>query len=300
MVAGAASGILEHCVMYPIDSVKTRMQILTPDPRAKYKGMMDAFRSIARNESMWVTMRGIDVTAYGAGPAHAVYFACYEHIKKCLRRTDGSNHLVHAVAGIGATIAHDIVYNPFEVMKQRMQVYGSPYRSWVACLSSVLKTEGWMAFYRSFGTQLIMNAPYQSLHFVVYEFVQDRLNPDRNYKPLTHVLSGGAAGAVAAAATTPFDVMKTLLNTYQQRAKIGIPRAPANLPENSSESPEQRKLVRGISGAAKEVYRLGGIRGFFAGTVPRVLYQIPSTAIAWSTYEFFKFAIITYGSSGTS
>lgn len=71
------------------------MQILTPDPRAKYKGMMDAFRSIARNESMWVTMRGIDVTAYGAGPAHAVYFACYEYIKKCLKRTDGSNHIVH-------------------------------------------------------------------------------------------------------------------------------------------------------------------------------------------------------------
>lgn len=191
-------------------------------------------------------------------------------------------------------------------MKQRMQVYGSPYRSWVACLSAVLKTEGWMAFYRSFGTQLIMNAPYQSLHFVVYEFVQDRLNPDRNYKPLTHVLSGGAAGAVAAAATTPFDVMKTLLNTYQQREKVGIPQTPADLPktpENSndpSESPVQRKRVRGITGAAKEVYRLGGIRGFFAGTVPRVLYQIPSTAIAWSTYEFFKFALITYGSSSTS
>ena len=151
-----------------------------------------------------------------------------------------------------------------------------------------------------------MNAPYQSLHFVVYELVQDRLNPDRNYKPVTHILSGGAAGAVAAAATTPFDVMKTLLNTYQQQARLGNPSKPMNhpkTPENlndPSESPVQRKQVRGIAGAAKEVLRLGGIRGFFAGTVPRVLYQIPSTAIAWSTYEFFKFAITTYGSSGTS
>ncbi|ESO08024.1 hypothetical protein HELRODRAFT_185413 [Helobdella robusta] len=335
MLAGAAAGILEHCVMYPIDSVKTRMQILTPDPRARYKGMLDAFRIISKDESFWATMRGIDVTAYGSGPAHAVYFACYEYIKHYLRRKDESNHLAHAIAGVGATIAHDLVYNPFEVIKQRMQVFGSPYKNWWTCANTVFKTEGWGAFYRSFGTQLLMNAPYQSLHFVVYEFAQDKLNQDREYKPLSHVISGGSAGAVAAAATTPFDVMKTLLNTHKQQlymseinnnninsvnnntanyqninytrcndsknekglhansSKPG-PNNNINIVPSSVQTPNNPKRIKGIIGAAREVYQLGGFRGFFAGTVPRVFYQIPSTAIAWSTYEFFKFIIVSH------
>lgn len=40
------------------------------------------------------------------------------------------------------------------------------------------------------------------------------------------------------------------------------------------------------------VYTLGGLRGFFRGMVARVIYQMPSTAISWTTYEFFKFVLI--------
>lgn len=39
------------------------------------------------------------------------------------------------------------------------------------------------------------------------------------------------------------------------------------------------------------VYRLGGPLGYFRGIHARVLYQIPSTAICWSTYEFFKYLL---------
>ena len=99
------------------------------------------------------------------------------------------------------------------VVKQRMQVFNSPYKSCVDCVSSVYRSEGVRAFYRSYGTQLTMNVPFVSLHFVIYESAQDFMNPARQYNPLSHVVSGAAAGAVAAAATTPLDVCKTLLNT---------------------------------------------------------------------------------------
>lgn len=39
------------------------------------------------------------------------------------------------------------------------------------------------------------------------------------------------------------------------------------------------------------VYRLGGPAGFFRGLQARVLYQMPATAICWSTYEFFKYIL---------
>jgi len=160
------------------------------------------------------------------------------------------------------------------VIKQRLQVYGTPYRSCLDCARTIFVQEGWRAFYYSFGTQLVLNIPYQSLHFIVYEFTQDLVNHDREYRPMTHVFSGGVAGAVAAGLTTPFDVCKTLLNT-QERSAVS----------------QQGEQVHGIVPAARAIYRLRGFAGFFSGTTARVVFQIPSTAIAWVVYEFFKFLL---------
>ena len=99
------------------------------------------------------------------------------------------------------------------VVKQRLQMYNSPFRSMLECTVKVYRAEGLAAFYRAYGTQVVMNVPFQSVHFIVYEAMQNRTNPDRSYNPKAHVISGGISGAFAAAITTPLDVCKTLLNT---------------------------------------------------------------------------------------
>lgn len=148
-----------------------------------------------------------------------------------------------------------------------MQMYGSPYKSVMNCLTHVYQTEGIKAFYRSYTTQLTMNIPFQSIHFMVYEFAQKKTNKEGTYNPPAHMLSGAAAGAIASAITTPLDVCKTLLNTQQ----VGF--------------------TRGMLEAVKTVYRLGGPAGFFRGMQARIMYQMPATAICWSTYEFFKYLL---------
>lgn len=60
------------------------MQSLQPDPAARYRNVMDALRRIVATEGVWRPMRGLNATAVGAGPAHALYFACYEKLKKTL------------------------------------------------------------------------------------------------------------------------------------------------------------------------------------------------------------------------
>lgn len=81
--------------------------------------------------------------------------------------------------------------------------------------------------------------------------------------------AGAAAGAAAAALTTPLDVCKTLLNTQED----GVGK------------------TRGLVQAVKKVYLAAGVPGFFKGMQPRILYQMPATAICWSTYEFFKYIL---------
>lgn len=65
------------------------------------------------------------------------------------------------------------------------------------------------------------------------------------------------------------DVCKTLLNT--QEAGVGE--------------------TKGLVDAIKKVHKVAGLKGFFKGMQARVLYQMPATAICWSTYEFFKYML---------
>lgn len=96
----------------------------------------------------------------------------------------------------------------------------SPYNGILNCVSSIWRTEGLGAFYRSYMVQLFMNAPFQIVHFMTYEYCQNFLNPDRIYNPLYHMVSGGIAGGLAAAITTPLDVCKTLLNTQTTNVSV--------------------------------------------------------------------------------
>ncbi|XP_073478315.1 mitoferrin-1 [Aquarana catesbeiana] len=277
MTAGAVAGILEHTVMYPVDSVKTRMQSLQPDPKAQYKGVTEALKRMVRTEGLFTPLRGINVTMLGAGPAHALYFACYEKMKTTVGSMinhAGNSHLANGVAGSLATVLHDAIMNPAEVVKQRMQMYNSPYSGMLHCIRTVSRTEGIGAFYRSYTTQLFMNIPFQAIHFITYEFTQEQLNPQRQYHPGSHIISGAIAGAVAAAATTPLDVCKTLLNTQENTALSS-----ANISGHLS----------GMANTIRTVYQIGGLGGYFKGVQARVIYQMPSTAIAWSVYEFFKY-----------
>ncbi|KAF4070495.1 hypothetical protein AMELA_G00286030 [Ameiurus melas] len=277
MTAGAVAGVLEHTVMYPVDSVKTRMQSLQPDPKAQYRSVYGALKQIVTTEGLMRPLRGLNITVLGAGPAHALYFACYERIKRSLSdviQNGGNSHIANGLAGSVATVLHDAVMNPAEVVKQRMQMYNSPYRGLWDCVLTISRNEGLAAFYRSYSTQLTMNIPFQALHFMTYELMQEQLNPGRQYRPGTHMVSGAVAGAVSAALTTPLDVCKTLLNT-QEDVALNSARVSGHL--------------SGMANAFRTVYRLGGLTAFFKGAQARVIYQMPSTAIAWSVYESFKY-----------
>ncbi|XP_076624295.1 mitoferrin-1 isoform X1 [Colletes latitarsis] len=269
MIAGAFAGIMEHCVMYPLDSVKTRMQSLTPGPGGG-GGVLKVLITMIREEGILRPIRGMSVMVVGAGPAHALYFSCYEFIKNKLSSSRAPNEInltIYGTAGALATLLHDGVMNPAEVVKQRLQMYNSPYRNVRTCIKSIYKSEGVFAFYRSYTTQLVMNIPFQVIHFMTYETSQAIMNPKHTYSPALHVVSGGLAGAVAAAITTPLDVCKTLLNTQN-----GI-------------------HAQGMVDAFKKVYLFGGIPGYFRGIQARVMYQTPATSFCWSAYEFLKYLL---------
>ena len=161
-----------------------------------------------------------------------------------------------------------------------MQMFNSPHGSCLDCARSVYYKDGMRAFYRAYGTQLTMNVPFQSIHFVLYEWAQRVTNPQRQYWPAAHMVSGALAGAGAAAITTPLDVCKTLLNT-QEASVVG----------------QGARPITGLAAAVRVVYSHGGLPGFFRGLSARVVYQMPSTAICWTVYESMKYGLTRLGAA---
>lgn len=84
-------------------------------------------------------------------------------------------YIILVLSAVTATLIHDAISNPTEVIKQRLQMYNSPYRTIAQCATGVYKNEGFKAFYRSYVTQLCMNLPHQALHFSTYEFIQNKV-----------------------------------------------------------------------------------------------------------------------------
>ena len=189
-------------------------------------------------------------------------------------------------AGGLATLLHDAVMNPADVVKQRLQVYNSPYKSIISCAKDVYRREGFKAFYRSYTTQLTMNVPFQAIHFITYEFMQETTNRERRYNPAAHMISGAVAGATASAVTNPLDVCKTLLNTQEVAAL----------------NQTKKSQIIGLAEAMRTIHRCCGWKGYFQGLSARIFYSMPSTALAWSVYEFFKYKLYDDGnqSSGTN
>lgn len=144
-----------------------------------------------------------------------------------------------------------------------MQVHGSIYGNIADCARSVYRAEGLSAFYISYPTTLAMTVPFTAAQFTVYESLSKVMNPSKAYDPLTHCVAGGLAGGVAAAVTTPLDVIKTLLQTRGSVADAEI------------------RNANGLMQAATIIKRRNGWQGFFRGLRPRIVTTMPSTAICW-------------------
>lgn len=284
MIAGGVAGLIEHSFMFPVDTVKTRMQAVITTPQGSgMTAVLSEMRGMVRGEGYGRLYRGLSAVLVGAIPSHALYFATYEGMKNLFVKPHHHHHHHHddddhedyvapnmfvtGLAGFMATCAHDGISTPIDVIKQRMQLYN--YSHPLQCAKKILQTEGIRAFYISYPTTILMNVPYTCTHFIAYEsvkhFLRDPKDANEDIATWKHFTAGAIAGATGAAVSNPFDVVKTQLQTR------GI----------------EYDGIRDVLARLKN--EPGGLaRGLTRGIVPRVLYFTPSAAITWTIYEYMK------------
>lgn len=314
LAAGAFAGIMEHSIMFPVDAVKTRMQAISNVKgsasilKNSSNSLIKTISTIATQEGSLALWKGVQSMVMGAGPAHAVYFATYEAMKENItnyvespndpsdpnNNNNSSNNstlqlaLITGSAGICATIAADALMNPFDTIKQRMQLHRADHPGhelehpkinkpkgggmWYFA-KKIYKNEGILAFFYSYPTTLAMNVPFAAMNFSIYELSTQYFNPQGHYNPWIHSLCGAISGAICSAVTTPLDCIKTVL---QVRGSHVV---------TVKELQEADSFFK----AAKAIKNNYGWLGFTRGLKPRIISNMPAAAISWTAYECAKY-----------
>lgn len=263
--AGSLAGITEHVGMFPIDTVKTRMQASSMPSSASVMSTMQSIKSEVGVLGFW---RGASVIGAGCIPAHCGLFTTYELGKDYLGQDEDRTWAANALCGATASTVHDVILTPHDVVKQRLQLgcYTGPWN----CLSTMLRTEGVGALYRSLPVTLISNAPNVAVLASVNEAMKGALGLDRatSADRPWFFLCGGIAGAAGAAATCPLDVVKTRVQTAGALSQT-----------------QDLHEVQGAITVARSIMQKQGFSGFYAGMAPRMIVAAPAAALCWGTYE---------------
>ena len=184
LMSGIEAGVMLVLIFNPIFLIKTRLALQGAHPdKAKYKGGMDAFRTIVREEGFKGLYKGLlpalFLTSHGA-----VQFAAYEYMKVSIAKMAEASpgwieekHLNSplqplVLGGISKMIASTVTY-PYQVIKSRLQQRGEKgvykYKGIIDCSIKLRQESGIPGFFRGLAPNLIKVAPGAALTFVIYE-----------------------------------------------------------------------------------------------------------------------------------
>ncbi|KAK9116467.1 hypothetical protein Sjap_015414 [Stephania japonica] len=298
---GAIAGGFGEGMMHPVDTVKTRIQsqAIISGARAPIS-ITQMVRTVWSTNGLRGFYRGITPGVTGSFATGATYFGIIESTKRWIEEShpELGGHWAHFIAGgIGDTLG-SFLYVPCEVMKQRMQIQGTRknwdsrvmkenickksgtkmygyYAGMFQAGCSILKEQGPRGLFTGYWSTVARDVPFAGFMVTFYEAFKDltdygkqRWLLDADFhvnSSLEGLLLGGLAGGLSAYLTTPLDVIKTRLQI-------------------------QGSVIRynGWLDAICKVWRDEGAKGMFRGSVPRVIWYIPASALTFMAVEFLR------------
>ncbi|PVU91605.1 hypothetical protein BB559_004052 [Furculomyces boomerangus] len=256
LIAGGIAGTAVDTVLFPLDTIKTRLQT-----EAGFRAS-GGFRGI---------YSGLFSAVLGSAPSASLFFLCYEYSKSILGKHSKPEYypFVHMLsASIGETSAC-LVRVPTEVVKQRMQI--GQYRTFSSAVSNIYWSEGALGFFKGYSNTIMREIPFACIQFPMYEYLKTIIHHYRKREamPWEAGIAGSIAGGIAAAMTTPLDVVKT-------RVMV------------SSKNSENGHVYKGLFSSLRYIVKNEGWRALYKGIGPRVLWISIGGWIFLGVYEKAK------------
>jgi len=269
MLAGATAGICVDVAVYPLDTIKTRLQsvhgrILTP---------CGQFRLFA----------GLPAILYGSAPSAAVFFYAYEITKSGSMEHGAPIWLSSMLAAGCGEITSLIIRVPCENVKQNAQ--SKPFVGVRGITADILHHEGIRGLYRGYVSTVVRELPCSLIQFPIWEllkkalisrhinhYIEEHGAPPPVSQPigLTKMefgFCGFVAGAISGALTTPLDVAKTRIMLAERNSILAS---------------------GSISHSLRLIFQQSGFSGWFAGLLPRMGIMSFGGAIFLGLYDITK------------
>ncbi|XP_052194388.1 mitochondrial carrier protein MTM1-like isoform X2 [Diospyros lotus] len=265
-----------------------------PQDFHRYRGTLDVFYKVARQEGLARLWRGTGASLALAVPTVGIYLPCYDILRNHMEEFTSQNApsitpYVPLVAGSVARSLACITCYPVELARTRMQAFKEgvkPPGVWktlagvvppIRSTNNLQNLQNYRILWTGLGAQLARDVPFSAICWSTLEPMRRRMLGLIGDKTSganvvgTNFCAGFVAGTLAAAATCPLDVAKT---------RRQIEKDPA------------RALTMTTKQTLVEIWRDGGIKGLFTGLGPRVARAGPSVGIVVSFYEVVKYALL--------
>ena len=271
LLAGGLAGTTVDVALFPIDTLKTRLQ--SPS----------GFRAAGGFKGIY---NGLGAAALGSSPGAALFFGVYENFKVRISnyQNDHENGILgqdpavaHMMAASAGEAAACLIRVPTEVVKQNMQIASDSSPGFASTVRSILaqKSSGgafasvFGGLYRGYGITLMREVPFALIQFPLYERFKLKWGEYRGAQvsPLQAAACGSVSGGIAAAFTTPLDVVKTRLMLGKD--KNGI-------------------IYKNAFDVGKRIVREEGWRTFLSGIEPRVMWISIGGFVFFGAYEEYR------------
>ncbi|KAG8831293.1 hypothetical protein FRC17_003340 [Serendipita sp. 399] len=245
--AGAIAGVTEILIMYPLDVVKTRMQL---DTGKKSVGLVGSFKNIIAEE----------------GAANDFWSKTY---KELFNKAEMNQNL-SILTGCSAGATESFVVVPFELVKIKLQDKKSTYAGPMAVVKHIIKTDGFLGLYAgmesTFWRHVWWNGGYFGSIYQVRSMLPKAETPQATL--MNNFISGTVGGFIGTAINTPFDVVKSRIQGASKPA------------------PGQVAKYNWTYPALITIAREEGVPALWKGFVPKVLRLAPGGGVLLLVVEF--------------
>lgn len=284
LLGSATAGLISRTICHPMDTIKAKLQSAEG---FILKGFTDTIVKTIREEGVGGLYRGLGAVVVGGVPGVCVYLTTYDACKDRLiqvKTIEKYPFITYFTSGIIAEAVCCILFVPVDVVKERLQTQSlqnhAKYKGSLDAITTIIREEGFKGIYKGYNATLLSYGPFSALYFYFYEMSKSYVQlkkKDKNYKDLNfneNLICSALAGSSASFITNPLDLAK--LRFQVQR----------NNNNNNLSNHEYR--YKGLFDAMSHEYKLRGLRGLFRGSLARILFHTPSTAITMALYEECK------------